>query len=933
MSFFENRFKIDSGAGDTWVKVNCPFHSDTVASAGVNVQKGKFHCFTCDVMYNEIEFLSKSNGISEADAVMLLEASLESSPEQWRSIKTQLFADTNFVELVRNYFNITNDFIDKMDLGIKIWKNVPMLTFPVFYNGIRLGGSNYNLTKSPDVPKVVIDKGTEAGLVIPFDIWKEDKRKTYLVEGEKDMLAARAFGLNAITITGGAMASLHELSIPEFKGRDVVVMYDNDDAGRKGALKKYNELKNIAGSIKYIDISGVVEQEKEDFFDAVHKYGMEMFMFELLPELDFKEEEAERELRYTTLADAIDKNIVGQRLTTKITVPAEYADIYLSRTSVMFEKEDVDQTSPEYKKDWNMIPVGFKKIWRLRKSDPKELLDMIEVKATDGEIYGMLRAKLGIPKNEQFMKTTDLTTDNIYKSRITDANTDANFDEDEMENFTIDVYSFDKLNVGEEYIIDYILYPHSKRNQKLVAIAIKATHTSTVKNFEPNDEYLNEFRSNKSIDEHLEYLYQSARHHVAKHLDKNIWLMNELVFNSLYEFEYAGRTWHGTLDVGIIGDPRSGKSETSERLTQLYSFGNFVNLKTSSVVGLTAGSNKVDGTWLNTIGVLPRNHRRLVVMEELSGAAPEFVKTMTDVRSSGRMRLARAAGQLDVPCRLRMITISNPVSSLNGEAKSLSMFPNGVQPISELIKASEDVARYDGFLLVPAPSYRHDPNKVKLEGYKIPEEAYKHKADFTYTRTKENIKYEDDTVESYIWDKAMELNEKFESSFTLFGTTTYLKLARFAVAMANLTMSIDDDYNVVVGKKHVDAVFNFFIKIYDNDVFKLNDYKMEWQSYNEATEKDIKIVQSLYAGNSVLLGHLENVSEISRKNLQLISGLDNDGFTTIFSRLVAGKFIKLSGETVIPTGKLRQALKALSRDFKADLMLVDLDSKPEIIDF
>ena len=42
---------------------------------------------------------------------------------------------------------------------------------------------------------------------------------------------------------------------------------------------------------------------------------------------------------------------------------------------------------------------------------------------------------------------------------------------------------------------------------------------------------------------------------------------------------------------------------------------------------------------------------------------------------------------------------------------------------------------------------------------------------------------------------------------------------------------------------------------------------------------------------------------------------------------------KLSGETVIPTGKLRQALKSLSRDFKADLMLVDLDSKPEIIDF
>ena len=82
----------------------------------------------------------------------------------------------------------------------------------------------------------------------------------------------------------------------------------------------------------------------------------------------------------------------------------------------------------------------------------------------------------------------------------------------------------------------------------------------------------------------------------------------------------------------------------------------FYPLKTSTTVGLIGGSNKVEGSWCNTIGAIPRQHKRLVVLEEFSGAKADFIKTMTDIRTSKKLRLARASGELEVPCHLRMIT-------------------------------------------------------------------------------------------------------------------------------------------------------------------------------------------------------------------------------------------------------------------------------------
>ena len=83
-----------------------------------------------------------------------------------------------------------------------------------------------------------------------------------------------------------------------------------------------------------------------------------------------------------------------------------------------------------------------------------------------------------------------------------------------------------------------------------------------------------------SLEERVQTLFQSARHYVAKHMDFNIWFMTDLVFNSVLDFRFIDdEIMRGALDVFILGDTQTGKSETTSKLVELYQFGHFLSLK------------------------------------------------------------------------------------------------------------------------------------------------------------------------------------------------------------------------------------------------------------------------------------------------------------------------------------------------------------------
>lgn len=76
-------------------------------------------------------------------------------------------------------------------------------------------------------------------------------RSIYLCEGEKDADAATRLGEVATTLPGGAGKWRDEYS-DMFRGRDVVVVSDNDDTGRQGASRVLQQLTGVARAVRLV---------------------------------------------------------------------------------------------------------------------------------------------------------------------------------------------------------------------------------------------------------------------------------------------------------------------------------------------------------------------------------------------------------------------------------------------------------------------------------------------------------------------------------------------------------------------------------------------------------------------------------------------------------------------------------------------------------
>ncbi|WP_245514570.1 AAA family ATPase [Aquamicrobium defluvii] len=83
---------------------------------------------------------------------------------------------------------------------------------------------------------------------------KADGRPVYLCEGEKDVETLRAWGFTATTNAGGAKYWSEQFD-DDLAGADVVILPDNDDAGRQRGLIRGGGLSGRAKSVRVLDIS------------------------------------------------------------------------------------------------------------------------------------------------------------------------------------------------------------------------------------------------------------------------------------------------------------------------------------------------------------------------------------------------------------------------------------------------------------------------------------------------------------------------------------------------------------------------------------------------------------------------------------------------------------------------------------------------------
>lgn len=902
------------------VMVCCPFpHHDnmfnmdyyeTKPSASINKDMGAFNCFVCRRHGNELEFAQMLTGKPKDEIIKnnLLNEELDNEEKDWENLQhKELLNDFNMI-MKLDSSGITQETIKSLKLG----KITNKLATPVFVNGKLKNVARYNINKLPNTPKVEYMTNSKSGDIVPFDLWKNNFNNTVICEGEKDMLVARSHGFNAITLTGGSQASLQEEYINYFKGRNVYIVYDNDDAGRNGAKKLYKQLNNIC-SVYVTDISLICTENKEDVSDFFNKYKRSKDDFiSLLENNSRKLTQNELEtvktkniLNFSKLSENIKNSVIKRNVRSSLQIIATCLDTYAIPEYAIFKlKENVESENKRKSVSWFL------------KDSSGNFLELMEGKIKTKEIPDILASICKLPKKWYDFYDLELGKEKtIYKCMVTDEVKDN--EEEKTNETTIDLYSTVPLEIGNNYDLEYKLFPHPREGQKLIAVATKIRQTTYEFDINNKDylEKLDQFKVTPTTNlmNKLNQLYESARCYISPHshyLDKNMWFMMELVFNSPLDITYNGKI-RGALDVFILGDTRTGKSEASKNLTKLYDFGEVVPLKTATSASLIGGTD--ERLKRTKLGALPRHHKELVVLEEFSGAPVDFIKTLTEIRSSNIVKIYRVAGEVKAPCKLRMITISNPIA-YGTNLSQLASYPNGIEPLNELIRSPEDIARYDAFMIITQKELI-DPNRNRLkEELKLDIECYKIKSKWVKSLKADNVIISDEIGE-YIFTKSIELNNIFACSFPVFGSETNKKIARMSSALACMLCSTDDYKHVIVTKEHVDTIVSFVKEIYDNDVFRLKDFAEEEKSFNIVVEKDTQALNEVYPKNVTLIEFLANNSRVGRNELMTISGLNKDNFTRVFNLLASRKFVKLDREQVIPTIKFRKTYKLINKDF------------------
>ena len=917
-SFFEYYFsEYDFEKKET--AVCCPFphhtesgveYQETIPSAHINLDKGVFHCKVCEKGLSEVSFISEILGCKYEAASKI--ASLYRDVENLHSWN-QLKLNPRTKEIC-NELGISDEVIE--ELHLKTENREEDIAFPVLMYGKVVDVRNYSPYNR--AAKIRSRAGSTTGMVIPFDLWINTNPHTWTIicAGEKDMAVARSNGFNAITLTGGEKA-LPKILKP-FKNRRVAICYDHDEAGIEGAKSVAAAILPYAAEVRIC--TGFHEVCKEhgeditDFFTKYKKTKRDLQKY-IIDSPVFTPEEAAVISKVThpfvTLLEASQPKYIGRVVQSNIQVVATYEKAMPVPTTIHATKLNISGDDK-----YNLMQQGETRDWELCDKTCQDVLKLVDNNFTEQQIRDNTREILGITKIERDVKIERPTKETVYQCNVTDL-----FEVTTKNPQTIEFVAYvigKRLESGKKYCITYKLTPHPFKGQQLTMIILDATEAAdSITDFhltEDNKKMLDQVKNMEgSVHDKVETLSEMAKSYIGYDGYNKLIKAIDLSFHAALQFNFNGNTERGTLDTLIVTESRIGKSSTAEALQKLYSLGTFVSLAggNATIAGIIGGSNKVNGSFQTRAGLLPMNHRGLVIFEELAKCDKDLVKALTDTRSSGSVKITRVSGDLQLPALVRMITLSN-VKSSSKNIQPIASYPNGITILVDLIGAPEDIARYDLMLVMGETGNRIiDPNWRPITPFEP--EVYKTKIRWVWSRNPDQIIITRDVVE-YIFKKCNELNSKYDSHIKIFGTEAWKKVARLATAIAGYVVSTDDTYEkIIVTTECVDEAVDYLISCYDNNTFKLKEYVDNERRYGDIDDDGIKLLQDIYNQSPMTIRQLSVLDKTNRMNLTSATGLDNDMYNKLMNRLVQGAFVKFDGYDIVPTERFRKGFGLIDK--------------------
>jgi hypothetical protein len=738
----------------------------------------------------------------------------------------KLWASTTALEDLTSQRGLNEDTIRRFEIG---WDG-SRYTLPVRdADGVLVNIRRYKINATRDKMLNIQNHGG----VRLFNEQALDKNLTIvLCEGEMDCLMLEQNSIPATTATAGAATFTDEMA-KKFQDKIVYVCYDADDTGNQGAAKAGKMVAVYAREVYKVDIP--LPTKGADVTDYLFKEGhsakdFKKLMSNATPISAYKKmvaEEAPQEGTPVSLEGSMAEIYQDETLEITGTVAGKQNPPFKVpkrfNVSCSMNKGPVCQQCPVFFRDGDMtVEIGqddttlFKFLDVNDEKFPKVMKQISGAMCTDRASFEVF---------ESFY-LEELVVGNSVDAR------EAGLDQKPVtrQMFSVSTHATE-VNAVVRLIGKNVANP---RNQRLSFMAWKNDPVRTsLDTFTLDDETRKELagaftvrtndpdRLQSPLDKCFDIADEVAQHVTRIYGRDLLHVAYDLVWHSPLSFEVEGRVVEkGWLEAMVVGDTRTGKSETAKELSRHYTAGIVKSCEGATFAGLVGGVQQMgSGNWITTWGVIPLNDRRLVVLDEVSGLKDkDVIENMSSIRSSGLAQIVKIDTQ-ETSARTRLLWITNPADgAMIDERPGL-----GVDAMRTVVRNQEDIARFDFVLAARASEV--DPSTINQSHWargelKYTKDLCSKLVLWAWSLKPEQIKFTDSAVAA-----AREIAQDIGGQYVpdpplLQAENARFKLYRIAAAIAARTFHIEwpekDRLQLTVNADHVRDAKRFLDLIYGN---------------------------------------------------------------------------------------------------------------------
>lgn len=372
------------------------------------------------------------------------------------------------------------------------------------------------------------------------------------------------------------------------------------------------------------------------------------------------------------------------------------------------------------------------------------------------------------------------------------------------------------------------------------------------------------------IGDKLDGIYKDLSANVTHIYERqSLHLAIDLVFHSVLAFKLNGVLKKGYPEALIVGDTRCGKTDTAESLIRHYRLGQIASGENATRTGLVGAVQQVRNRWTVTWGKIPLNHKRLLIIDELSGLSYDDIGNLSQIRSAGRAEITKVVTE-KTQARTRLIWLSNPRRS-----STVSNFGSGTELITNLIGKPEDIARFD-FAIILANSdvnadIINDPNTEDTE-HIYTSDICRNLILWAWSRKPEQVHIPKDTYKACVYFAKKMYTVYSETCPLVNAGEQKVKLARCAVSLACRLFSTDDGECVLVTPEHVEYMYNFMCTEYNRPKFGYDLWSKKEK--NNAISQHTHALQELMdtMGGEHVATQILETRQITTRSIEEIAG-------------------------------------------------------------